>query len=249
MSSDITKKFPQVITRRDQLQNKADAKEAANEGRGRGRGGGRGGRGRGRGNDAAASSSRRGKRAAEEEEPEPTKPKKNKGRKSDQPVEEQDEAEQPPEEAEEVPADSKVGRRKKSKAVKTAVGDGEEEVEKPPKKPKKAAPIAVADFAERKVARIMNFVDQIDRDTWENMEDLKAEILSNLPEWEKARLNIYWTKGTCGVQVRAGKKSTWQNVKGATFTFAKDEGSLPLKQCVTCGCAKLLATHLNFVHF
>jgi len=133
----------------------------------------------------------------------------------------------------------------KSKSSKDAKSNAAE-VEPPAKKPRssnaKEEKVEAVEYNQKKVDRMLAFVASVDPDL--EGDDFRQHVRSLLPEWEHVRLNVYWSRNSCGVQLKL--EEGYKDIYGGTFSFGRCPGDAFSKKLVAIAAAKMLALCLLY---
>lgn len=124
-------------------------------------------------------------------------------------------------------------KSKSSKGTKAA------DAEPPAKKSRssKGEKVEAVEYNQKKVDRILAFVASVDPDL--EGDDFKQHVRSLFPEWEHVRLNVYWSRNSCGVQLKL--EEGYKDIYGGTFAFGRCHGDAFSKKLVAIAAAKMLA--------
>ena len=89
---------------------------------------------------------------------------------------------------------------------------------------------------------MLAFVASVDPDL--EGDDFRQHVRSLLPEWEHVRLNVYWSRNSCGVQLKL--EEGYKDIYGGTFSFGRCPGDAFSKKLVAIAAAKMLALCLLY---
>ena len=125
----------------------------------------------------------------------------------------------------------------KSKSSKAKAAEAEPPVKKSRSSNAAGEKVVAVEYNQKKVDRILAFVASVDPDL--EGDDFKQHVRSLLPEWEHVRLNVYWTRNSCGVQIKL--EEGYKDIYGGTFSFGRCPGDAFSKKLVAVAAAKMLA--------